>query len=159
MSGSFTRMIGTHMRSTPKLRRTLLAGTLAAGLVLAGCGDGATDSTDAVAAATALPEPGVVSPETAAEIAARDDVQVIDVRTPEEFDEGHLEGATRIGLADADFRDQLDGLDRDANYLVYCRSDNRSGQAVAIMREMGFTNVWDMDGGVTAWSDAGLPLV
>ena len=154
----FRRMIGITMRSNPKFRRALLASTIAAGLVLGGCSDGAVESTDSTPAATAIAEPGVVSAETAAELAGRADVVVIDVRTPEEFDEGHLEGATRIGIADADFRDQLDGLDREANYLVYCRSDNRSGQAVEVMREMGFENVWDMDGGIGAWSDAGLPL-
>lgn len=147
------------MPSNPTVRRILVTSTLAVGLVLGGCSDGSVESSDSTVAITAVAEPGVVSAQTASELAARDDVEVIDVRTPEEFEEGHLEGATRIGIADADFRDQLDELDRDGNYLVYCRTDNRSGQAVEVMREMGFDNVWDMDGGVTAWSDAGLPLV
>jgi len=142
-------------------RRALVAACLAMGLAVAGCGDGADSAatSDSSAAAADLPAAGVVSVEVASDLAARDDVVVIDVRTPEEYDEGHLEGATRIGLADADFRDQLDELDRDASYLVYCRSDNRSGQAVAVMNEMGFTTVWDMDGGIVAWSEAGQPVV
>lgn len=147
------------MPVSPAFRRVLVTSTLAVGLVLGGCGDGAVESADSTAPVTAIAEPGVVSADTAAELAARDDVEVIDVRTPEEFEEGHLEGAARIGIADDDFRDQLDQLDRGGNYLVYCRTDNRSGQAVTVMREMGFENVWDLDGGVSAWADAGLPLV
>ena len=44
-------------------------------------------------------------------------------------------------------------------YLLYCRSGNRSGQALAIMEELGFLDVADIDGGIVAWDDAGLPVV
>ena len=70
---------------------------------------------------------------------AADYAAVIDVRTVEEWNSGHLDGAVLIGIADADFRDQLSSLDPAADYYIYCRSGNRAGQAIDIMRDMGFT--------------------
>lgn len=64
---------------------------------------------------------------------------VIDVRTPEEWAQGRLDSAVRIGLADADFTAQLATLDPEDDYFLYCRSGNRAGQAIEIMRELGFT--------------------
>src|SRR5690606_18476041 len=88
----------------------------------------------------ATPAPGAES----AEAALADDRTVIDVRTPEEYDAGHVDGAERIGLADADFADRVADLDPDAAYVVYCRTGNRSAQAATIMREAGLDVV---DGG------------
>jgi len=64
---------------------------------------------------------------------------IIDVRTPEEWATGHLEGAVRIGIADADFAQQLEALDKSADYYIYCRSGNRAGQAIDYMQSAGFT--------------------
>jgi rhodanese-related sulfurtransferase len=64
---------------------------------------------------------------------------VIDVRTPEEFAGGHLDGAVNMNLQSPAFASQLAGLDPSADYLVYCRSGNRSGQAIDQMRAAGFT--------------------
>ncbi|MDP9463249.1 MAG: rhodanese-like domain-containing protein, partial [Actinomycetota bacterium] len=86
-------------------------------------------------------------------------VVVVDVRTPAEFAEGHLDRATLVDVDAADFRDRIGQLDRAATYLVYCHSGNRSGQATAIMAELGFTKVYDLDGGIGAWQDAGAPIV
>ena len=72
-------------------------------------------------------------------MSASDFAAVIDVRTVEEWNSGHLEGAVLIGIADADFREQLSALDPAADYYIYCRSGNRAGQAIDIMRDMGFT--------------------
>lgn len=84
---------------------------------------------------------------------------ILDVRTLEEFSEGHLEGATMIDFYREDFAEQLEGLDRDVPYLVYCRSGNRSGQTAELMAELGFTDVADVDGGILAWNDLDLPTV
>jgi len=94
--------------------------------------------------------------------ADRADFVVLDVRTPEEFAAGHLpvEGGTLRNLdfyADG-FRQQLDRLDRDVTYLVYCRTDNRSGEAIAMMQNLGFERLYNLDGGIVAWQDAGLAL-
>lgn len=87
-----------------------------------------------------------------------DGLIVLDVRTPDEFDEGHLEGATMIDFYAPDFADQLADLDPDRPYLLYCRSGNRSGQTTVIMEQLGFTDVADIDGGIVAWGEAGLPM-
>lgn len=64
---------------------------------------------------------------------------IIDVRTEEEWASGHLKGAIRIGIADSNFKEQLEQLDKSADYYIYCRSGNRAGQAIDIMRELGFS--------------------
>lgn len=70
---------------------------------------------------------------------ASDYAAVIDVRTVEEWNSGYLQGAVLIEIADADFRQELSALDPAADYYIYCRSGNRAGQAINIMKEIGFT--------------------
>ncbi|MHA7861551.1 rhodanese-like domain-containing protein [Tessaracoccus sp. Y36] len=73
------------------------------------------------------------------------DAVFLDVRTPDEYDAGHVDGARNIDFYAPDFADQLAELPRDATYVVYCQSGNRSGQAKTAMDELGFTDV--IDGG------------
>ncbi|MFM1950803.1 MAG: hypothetical protein RL418_490 [Actinomycetota bacterium] len=82
---------------------------------------------------------------------------IIDVRTPEEWDAGHLEGAVRIGIADADFVQQLETLDKSADYYIYCRSGNRAGQAIDYMKSAGFTGKL-VNGGAVANASAATGL-
>jgi rhodanese-related sulfurtransferase len=85
---------------------------------------------------------------------------IIDVRTPEEWASGHLEGAVRIGIADADFAQQIDTLDKSADYYIYCRSGNRAGQAIDYMKSAGFTGNLVNGGAVANASQAtGLAIV
>ena len=91
---------------------------------------------------------------------AADYAAVIDVRTVEEWNSGHLEGAVLMGIADADFQQQLATLDPAADYYIYCRSGNRAGQAIDIMRSMGFTGELVNGGAVAnASSQLGLAVV
>ncbi|WP_240622992.1 rhodanese-like domain-containing protein [Schaalia canis] len=75
---------------------------------------------------------------------APSDMTIIDVRTPEEYAEGHLEGAVNIDIQAEDFKEQIAALDPAGNYAVYCRSGNRSGQAVSFMESAGFTSVQNL---------------
>jgi rhodanese-related sulfurtransferase len=85
---------------------------------------------------------------------------IIDVRTPEEWATGHLEGAVRIGIADADFAQQLEALDKSADYYIYCRSGNRAGQAIDYMQSAGFTGKLVNGGAVAnAAGQTGLSVV
>jgi phage shock protein E len=113
------------------------------------------------AAGEVAPRPGfgLVTGEQAAALAADPGVVVLDVRTPAEFAEGHIDGATLVDFEAPSFADEIAKLDPSADYLVYCRSGNRSGQAVAVMQSLGFENIWDLDGGVITWSGEGRPLV
>lgn len=88
-----------------------------------------------------------------------DDLVVLDVRTPEEFAEGHIDGAIMIDFYRDDFVAELAKLDPDVPYVLYCRSGNRSGQALDIMDGLKFHDVQDIDGGVVGWQDAGFGLV
>ena len=84
---------------------------------------------------------------------------ILDVRTPEEFREDRIEGAVNIDFRSRDFREQLATLDRDATYLLYCRSGNRSGQSLPLFRELGFRDVRHLSHGILAWKGAGRPTV
>lgn len=85
---------------------------------------------------------------------------VIDVRTPAEYAGGHLEGALNIDVQGVDFAAEIETLDKSANYVIYCRSGNRSGQAIAQMQSLGFTGVLTNGGGVDAAAQAtGLAIV
>jgi phage shock protein E len=128
-----------------------------AGALLAGCGGSSSDSAATTAAATSAVT--LASPQQAKEQIDAGGVTVLDVRTPEEYASGHVEGAQNVDFYAADFGDQLDALDHDAHYVVYCHSGNRSGQATALMADKGFTHVTDVDGGIAAWEAAGLPTV
>ena len=109
-----------------------------------------------------LPSYGEISPEEAAAVilALQDDPSfvLLDIRTPEEVEAGHLPGAIDLDFRSGSFRDEIDTLDREAIYLIYCRTANRSGQAFDMMAQMGFTKVYDMQGGVAVWSELGYPL-
>ena len=82
---------------------------------------------------------------------------VVDVRTPEEYAQGHLQGAINIPLSDLPLR--IGGLDPNRPILVYCQTGYRSAQASAILVKAGFTQVYNMDGGITAWINSGYPTV
>lgn len=93
------------------------------------------------------------------EAADRPGVVVLDVRTPEEFAEGHLPGAVNLDVSDPGFAEGLDELDRDATYAVYCRTGSRSLAAAQAMREAGFDDVFDLEGGIEAWQTHGGRIV
>jgi len=77
---------------------------------------------------------------------------ILDVRTPEEIEEGIIKGAMHIDIYTGQaFVDELQKLDKSKNYYVYCRSGNRSGQACAIMNSLGFDNAYNLQGGVLEW--------
>lgn len=134
----------------------------AAVLVLGGCGGTSTaDVASAPVATATTPASSVVllDPAQAHGLLASGPVRVLDVRTPEEYAEGHIEDAELIDFYASDFEQRIDALDRGATYVVYCRSGNRSGQATALMAAQGFTAVNDVAGGIVAWEAAGLPVV
>ncbi len=135
-----------------RLPLTMLVAALTALLLAACAGADADDAPE-----TAAQRPGVVEVDagTAVDLLDdRSDLTIIDVRTPEEFAEGHLSGAELVDIYEPAFTDEIDGLDRDGSYLLYCRTGNRSGQAAAFMEELGFTEVYNA-GGLVDLADAG----
>lgn len=77
---------------------------------------------------------------------------ILDVRTPEEFGLGHLEGAVNINWYDVDFQDKAAGLDRKKTIYVYCKAGGRSAKATDVMRKMGFADVVNLEGGFDAYT-------
>lgn len=80
----------------------------------------------------------------------QEDTVILDVRTDDEFAQGHIEDAIQINLY-GNFKEQVEELDRDKHYLVYCRSGNRSGKACSIMHSMGFEQKSNLKGGIIDW--------
>jgi rhodanese-related sulfurtransferase len=84
---------------------------------------------------------------------------ILDVRTPEEFTDGHIDGAVLCNFQAPDFEKKVGELDRGKAYLVYCRSGNRSRGAVEVMVRLGFQRIYHMNEGIIAWQAKGYPLV
>jgi rhodanese-related sulfurtransferase len=103
----------------------------------------------------------LVSPEQAAQVIedAPSGLVVLDIRTPEEFNEARLSGAINVDYYETNFADQLDTLDKNDPYVMYCRSGNRSSDAVKTMKDLGFTEVYEIDGGIVNWYESGYPVV
>ena len=107
--------------------------------VAASCGSGREDS-------------------TASNLSPQDfQVVLVDVRSPDELQSQYLPGAHNIDFRSAAFSNVISTLDKEQTYLVYCASGIRSGKAAEMMREMGFDQVYTLDGGLKAWNDAKLP--
>ena len=131
------------------LHRKLAGLALVLVLLVAACSSGSDTATIEL-----------VSPSEAAQVIEDDPagLVVLDIRTPEEFNEARLANAINVDYYDADFADQLDGLDKNAPYVMYCRSGNRSSEAVQTMKDLGFVEVYEIDGGIVNWYDAGFPV-
>ena len=88
------------------------------------------------------------------ELRKRPDVVVLDVRTPEEISDGKIPGAQEINYQDDDFSEKISGLDKNKTYAVYCAAGGRSSRTAQMMADQGFNNVYNLEGGFTAWSEA-----
>lgn len=87
------------------------------------------------------------------------DKQVVDVRTSEEYNSGHLNGALLIDFYKKDFKANLSKLDKTKPVFVYCAAGVRSGSAAEVLAEMGFKQIYDLKGGMNAWARSGKPVV
>jgi len=116
-----------------RTRRTITVTVIAVAALMSisACGSGSTDGG------------GVRTVAAADAVAVLDSRVVIDVRSPAEVAEGAITGAAVLDFNSGEFEAKIRDYDRNTAYLVYCRSGNRSGQAVAIMKELGFTDVID----------------
>ena len=82
---------------------------------------------------------------------------ILDVRTPEEFLGEYIENAINLDYYSDTFRNDLDKLDKNKTYLIYCRSGGRSGNTLNIIKELDFREVYNMLGGIIKWKSEGLP--
>jgi phage shock protein E len=84
---------------------------------------------------------------------------ILDVRTAQEYRSGHLNGSINLDFRSTSFADKLAVLDRGNAYLVYCRTGVRSGRAAALMKSLGFREIYDLAGGMVGWQRDGFEIV
>ena len=82
-------------------------------------------------------------------------VQLVDVRTPEEYSEGFIPSAINIDYLSPAFSKGIEGLDKDKPIIVYCRSGKRSAKSSEKLEEAGFKKIYDLEGGFSKWKDKG----
>lgn len=82
---------------------------------------------------------------------------IIDVRTPEEVSDGHLAQSINVNFLGEDFAQQINVLNKKTTYLIYCRTGVKSRKAADLMQKAGFKHVYMLEGGITAWQEAGKP--
>lgn len=126
---------------------------LAATAWLAGCNSDPSAPTDSSAGAMTLEHVGVNEADMLIQRDAT--LVVLDIRTPGEFEAGHIAGATNIDFRADTFETDLAQLDRGKSYLVHCASGGRSTQALAILQKLDFERVYHLDGGFNAWKAEG----
>ena len=80
---------------------------------------------------------------------------ILDVRTPEEWAEGIINGAQQMNYYDDDFATQIAALDKSKAVFVYCKAGGRSSSAAEVLKENGFTKIYNLDGGMDAWKEQG----
>jgi rhodanese-related sulfurtransferase len=83
---------------------------------------------------------------------------ILDVRTIEEYVTGHIPDSANINYKSPKFKEEVSKLDKEKIYLTYCRSGTRSTKSAEMMKELGFQNIYMIDGGIIAWNKAGLPV-
>lgn len=86
-------------------------------------------------------------------------VVILDVRTPDEFKQGHISGAINIDVESTSFKNEVLKLDKLKTYAVYCHSGRRSGIATGQMEKLGFTHLFNLQNGLSDWISQGMPVV
>jgi rhodanese-related sulfurtransferase len=104
-----------------------------------------------------------ISPQQAAALILKEkdnhDFVILDIRTPPEFQNRHLKNAILLNYYSSTFISRLEKLDKNKIYLVYCRSGNRSGKALAVFNQLGFKHVYNMAQGIRGWEILGYPVI
>ncbi|MBN8652495.1 MAG: rhodanese-like domain-containing protein [Cytophagales bacterium] len=93
------------------------------------------------------------------EVASKTEKIILDVRTPGEYKSGHLAEATLMNVNDSNFKQQISTLQKNKPVYVYCAAGVRSNKAAKILKQEGFTQVFELSGGIQAWQAAGKPVV
>lgn len=110
--------------------------------------------------ASCFPQSADVNPQEFQQRINQGNITILDVRTPAEFSAGHIANAINLDFYDtSQFSSSLDKLDKNRTYLIYCRSGNRSAQAMKLMKEKGFTSIFNLSGGIQSWQNSNLVLV
>ena len=101
----------------------------------------------------------MVSPAEIKELSTLEKAQFVDIRTPEEYAEGYIEGFENIDYLSDSFQWDIEKLDKTKPIILYCRSGGRSGKCAALLLEKGFKEIYDLEGGIIKWKAQGNTLV
>lgn len=85
--------------------------------------------------------------------------QLVDIRTPNEFKAGHIEGAVIVDFYSSDYRANLDKLDKSKPIYIYCRSGSRSGKSIGLLKQLGFKEIVNLQRGIIDWQRNGYSLI
>ena len=107
---------------------------------------------------TAEPSVELITVEEMDSLVQLGNVQLIDVRTPEEYNEGHIESALNINFYDDNFEELIEQVDKSKPVAVYCGKGGRSAKCASFMKNAGFTKIYDLNGGITEWKFKGKEL-
>ena len=100
---------------------------------------------------TSKAEVKLITAEEMQSILEQEDVQVIDVRTPEEYDELHIVNAQNIDINSPTFDEDIIGLDKERPIILYCKGGGRSAKCAKKMQDAGFEKIYDLEGGISRW--------
>ena len=99
-----------------------------------------------------------VKAEEAGKLVKEGKVAVLDVRTADEYKDGHIKGAKNIDFTENNFESEAAKLDKSKPYLVHCQGGGRSTKSLEVLKKLGFQHIYHLDGGFSAWEKAGQPL-
>ena len=94
----------------------------------------------------------LIGPITFSEKILEDDVQLVDVRTPDEWKEGVIGEPLKINFLDDSFKVEIEKLDKNKPIVIYCKSGGRSAQAASLLSELGFKEIYELKGGILSWN-------
>lgn len=101
----------------------------------------------------------LVTPDEMQTILESDDVQLVDVRTPKEYNEGYIENSQNIDYNSPTFDEDISKLDKTKPVILYCKSGKRSAKCSKKLIEAGFEKVYELEGGITEWKYKGLDVI
>jgi len=134
------------------MKNTTLLLTLITTFFITACGNSQNDATKEKAKIE------VVDAQKFNELITQEGI-ILDVRTPKEWAQGTIKGAVKMNFFDADFTNQIETLDKTKPIYVYCKAGGRSSKAAMQLEKIGFTKIYDLDGGIGAWDEAGYATV
>lgn len=120
--------------------------------------DPAEEETTSTEEETAEPVTDVTPREAAELLKEKPGISVLDVRTPEEYAEGHIAEAVNIDFKNSAFSENIADLEKDQAYLVHCRSGSRSAEALKQLETLGLEKIYHLSSGMNGWQEAGLPV-
>jgi len=100
----------------------------------------------------------LVTTEEMQELMNLEEMQLVDVRTPSEYLEGHVPNAQNIDFLDENFDEQIQSLDKSKPIIVYCKSGGRSAKCASKLAALGFEKIYDLEGGFSQWEFKGLEV-